>query len=194
MNAELPKASLPITKNSRLAVLDYGLQLQSRLAGNSWNCVRVITWPEVRAVYRYERRNWNPVGAAMGLGFVYMMIVAAVGLALGWRSWIILTATLGVPIVGTALALVRTLRVLEPMLRVDAYTGPLVVPCREPGFFPQIMATLAAGSPTPAHVPPTPVFQSEMSQVTARPPAASAAQTTPASPSEFELPGGPIPF
>ena len=201
-------------KGYRLTLTPTELQVQSRLAGGAWIPGRMIRYGEIRAVYRYERRNWSPLAVTATGWLKNQELALAAGEAAGMPAWLrVVIAT--APLLLVAGAGYRVYAVLSPMLKVDAFTGPLVVPARPSAFFQRLgqrvreaaeSANTAPTSPpspapwTPGAPPPAATLGGPAAPAypgMGFPPPASGSATppygSPAAPPAWAAPSAPVP-
>ncbi|HTE19210.1 MAG TPA: hypothetical protein VK689_12615, partial [Armatimonadota bacterium] len=150
--------TMRIGGNRRLALAPEALWLETRGGGGAWIRTRPVAYDEIRAVYSYQVRDWGflaAVGAIWLVLTILMLIAAAFGAATGTVTAaviLVLTVLLG------ALGAYRVVAAPRKLLRIDAYSGMLVVPNRDGRFYRGLADRLptAAASDSPAAQTPNP--------------------------------------
>ncbi|MFN3648965.1 MAG: hypothetical protein ACK47B_05230 [Armatimonadota bacterium] len=153
---------MPISGNRRLLLAPEGLVLEVR-SGSYWARARVIPYADIRAAYQYEVRDWGPLGASIGfiacVGFVVLMLLAFEAIGTGVAG--LALAVSAVLLLG--IGFYRSLTVPRRLLRIEAYSGPMVLPNRGNFFFPALAERLpkppAAAPAPPAEPSPEPADQ-----------------------------------
>jgi hypothetical protein len=154
----------------RIALAPEALFMQARGAAGTWVAMRAVPYDEIRAVYRYEARDWGYLGIALAYWFAAFFLLLIGGLAARWDGWMIGAAVAAATVLLAGLAAYRVVAVPQRLLRIDAYSGALVVRNRAPGFFYQLARRLPApetaprggtesGSPVPGSESAAPGFE-----------------------------------
>lgn len=168
-------AVMEIGGGRRLTSADDALSVEVR-GGGAWSRARVVPYEDIRAVYRYETTDWAAVGLLSGLWLLALLaILIAAGIG-GWSPTVTLAATGLSTLLVAAVGVLRARSAPARKLKIEAYSGVLVVPDRSSRFFAQLAARLSEVRARAA-VPPAPPAQ----------PGVSPANSEPGSPPEQEL-------
>ena len=148
--------TMSIGGSRRLALAPEALWLETRGGGGTWVRTRPVAYDEIRAVYSYQTRDWGSL-AALGAGWVALTVLLLIAAAFGgWSGTITGAVVLVLTVLLAALAAYRVVAVPRKLLRIDAYSGMLVVPNREPGFYRSLASRLPTEPPTePGSTPVT---------------------------------------
>ena len=150
----LSDETMSIGGNRRLALAPEALWLETRGGGGAWVRTRPVAYEEIRAVYRYQARDWGSL-AALGAGWVVLTILLLIAAALGALAGTVTAVIIVVlAVLLGGLGAYRVVAVPRKLLRIDAYSGMLVVPNREAGFYRSLASRLPTVPPTePASAP-----------------------------------------
>lgn len=125
----------------RLALAPDALVVETR-SGGGWRRTSAIPYEDIKAVYRYETRDWSAawIGAAVWLAALVILLTGGVAL-----RRLDLLAGVFLPIVTVLIlgaAAYRVLGVPRGLLRIEAYGASVVAPNRSPGFFYRLRARM----------------------------------------------------
>jgi hypothetical protein len=145
--------AIEIGGGRRLAVAPDALSVDVR-GGGRWIRSRVVPYEDIRAVYRYERLDVTAMVAvavlwlALVIGLLIWGTISQWGTAALGAGALLLTAVLG------AVAFIRARTAPARMLRIEAYSGVLLVPDRSADFFRSIAARIRVlEAPTANSIP-----------------------------------------
>jgi hypothetical protein len=160
--------TMTIGGSRRLALAPEALWLETRGGGGAWVRTRPVAYDEIRAVYSYQARDWSSVGILSACWLVLtilLLLLAAFG-GLSGTLTVAIVAVLAVLLGG--LGAYRVIAMPRKLLRIDAYSGMLVVPNRAPGFY----RSLASRLPTvpPVEAPAAPVATPDTPDLEFQPP------------------------
>jgi len=133
----------------RLVVAPDALSVEVQ-GGARWIRSRVVPYEDIRAVYRYQRFDTRTIVAIAVVWLVLLVLLLIAGANAHWPggalglSALLLTAALA------ALGYFRAKNSPERLLRIEAYSGVLVVPDRSPAFFQSISAQIRVPDPSPS--------------------------------------------
>ncbi|HEU4753562.1 MAG TPA: hypothetical protein VFU47_10685 [Armatimonadota bacterium] len=155
-----PGELMEVGGGRRLAICPEALYVETRGPGGVWLRSRAIPFAEIRAIYRYEVRDWSALALA-GLAWLGVLVLVLMIARLGsWPGGLTAAVLALTAVVVGGLGAYRMATAPKRLLRIDAYSGGLVVPNRVPGFYASIAARLPGPSPTappePAVAPPAP--------------------------------------
>ncbi len=147
--------------NRRLALSHEHLLVEVLGPGRRWTPARAIHLMDIRAAYSYEAKDWSPVAVAVLVWIILACVVATVGVMLSWPGPVIaLVVAVGLALLLGA-SIYRVTSVPKRLLRIEAYSGPLVFPnLDQNGFFRRLDARLAmARGPVGTPVQPAPTLE-----------------------------------
>ena len=141
--------AMPIGGGRRLALGAEGVTLEVRSPTGAWVTDRLIRYDEIRAVYAYEARDWAYLVVAGGYWVAGLLLWAFAFFFSEWSAPVLWIALAVLTVLAVGLAVYRIMTVPRPLLRIDAYGGPLTVPHGDLAFFRRLSARL----PRPDTVP-----------------------------------------
>jgi hypothetical protein len=144
-----PIETMEIGGGRRLALCPEALYVEAK-GPAGWLRSRAIHYGEIRALYSYQVRDWTSLLVAGGawMGLTILLLVAGAVLTWPGEMLAVLVLLAGV-LIGSA-ALYRVLTAPRKMLRIEAFSGALVVPDRAPAFFRTLSERLPQSRPQPA--------------------------------------------
>lgn len=119
-----------------------------------WVRSRVIPYEDIRAVYRYERLNTKGLVTLSVLWLGLLAVVFIWGTTAGWQGRVVGLAMLLISVVLGSLAFFRARTSPARLLRIEAYSGVLIVPDRSPAFFRSVAARLQPPETPPSGTAP----------------------------------------
>lgn len=133
--------TMPLGRARRASLGEFALQLEVR-GREVWIVERTIPYYDIRAVYRYEARDW-PVLLPAALTWCGALLLAVLaGSLLGWSQALQVVAMLSATLAIGGVAAYRVACVRRPMIRVTAVDRRLDLPATRPGFFEALAARL----------------------------------------------------
>ncbi len=147
---------LPVSKVRQWAVMPDGMLLSTRAPDGNWLPIRRLGYDDIRLVYRFEVVDWGPLGWAsliwILLGTLTLVLLALVKVPAEWM-WVVVFLELAA-LMGGGVYVCQTKK--KPMLRLEAYSGELVLPESNPQFFASLSQALASAEAWRQSAPPVP--------------------------------------
>jgi hypothetical protein len=146
-------AVMNIGGGRRLSAADDALAVEMSGSGGSWTRIRVIPYEDIRALYRFQTTNW---GALNTLVMVWIASLGALLIAaglIGWSSTLTVSTTGGVTLLVLLIAIIQIRSGPARKLKIDAFSGSMLVPDRSPQFFAHLTAQVSLRAQTTAATP-----------------------------------------
>src|SRR4051812_19235485 len=115
----------------RLAVAPDALSVEVR-SGGRWIRSRVVPYEDIRAVYRYQLPDTQALVAIALLWLALLVFLLIVGGSARWPGAVLGVSVVGLTVVLGAVGYFRARSAPARKLRIEAYSGVLVVPDRSP--------------------------------------------------------------
>ena len=130
-----------------------GVVTMMRGRSGAWIDLRLVPFRDIRAVYRYYRRDWTVLIVASLMALVVALFVGifAATFAIGAVGTIL--SALGALVFIGGLGIARFAMAQLPMVRIHAYSGQMVLEERNPAFYVALAAGLAAALAAPSEDP-----------------------------------------
>lgn len=157
-DASGPSEAMEIGGGRRLAAAPDALSVEVKGRG-TWIRSRVVPYEDIRAVYRFEKVDTNALVTLAGLWVALLVVLLAWGTMARWSEPTVVIALLVVSVILGGLAIFRARTAPARLLRIEAYSGVLIVPDRSAAFFKSIAARIRVqDSPPAATTPGYPVY------------------------------------
>jgi len=132
------EAEMDLGGGRRLTVAEDALAMEVRGAGQTWARVRVIPYEDIRALYRYQVTDWSALGLLVTIWLVLLVVLfVAAGLS-GWSPTVTLATTGLSTLLILGIAAFRLTRAPSRKLKIEAYSGMLLVADSSPVFFDRL--------------------------------------------------------
>lgn len=133
----------------RLVAAPDALSVEVR-GGSRWIRSRVVPYDDIRAVYRYQRLDTRTLGAIAVVWLALLVLLLIAGANAHWPGGLLGLSALLLTAALAALGYFRARNTPERLLRIEAYSGVLVVPDHSPAFFQGISARIRVADTLPS--------------------------------------------
>jgi len=152
----------------RLAVAPDALSVEVR-GGGKWIRTRVLPYEDIRAVYRYEQLDTRALVALAFVWLVLLVVLLIAGAVAQWPGMTIGLVAIVLTLVLSVLGFVRARTAPARMLRIEAYSGVMIVPDASPTFYQSITARIRISQAAPVSFDPQPSSYAEPSAMPVNP-------------------------
>lgn len=152
-NESGPSEAVEIGGGRRLATAPDALSVEVKGRG-TWIRSRVVPYEDIRAVYRFEKVDTNALVTLAALWLALLVALLIWSAVAKWNGSTTGIAALAVSLLLGGLAIFRTRTAPARLLRIEAYSGVMVVPDRSAAFFKSVAARIRVPDTSPAGTTP----------------------------------------